>query len=58
MKRSTNRKRKKRPTFREIYNASPMIQRNLASAAICFGFVALAFLILLVAGGIRYVCNL
>lgn len=58
MKRSANNKKKKRPTFREIYNASPIIQRNLESAAICFGLVALAFLILLAAGGIRYVCSL
>lgn len=45
--------RKQRPTFRQIYDASPMIQRNLFMAAVCFGLAVLPVVILFVAGLIR-----
>ena len=49
--------RKQRPTFRQIVEASPLIQRNLFMAAVCFGLTALCFLGLLVYGIILYLGN-
>lgn len=46
--------KKKRPTFREILKASPMLQNHLFNAALCFGFVALCFLGLSVYGVILW----
>lgn len=40
--------RKQRPTFRQIYDVSPLIQQNLFMAAISFGLVALLVVITLV----------
>ena len=47
------RSRKQRPTFRQIYDASPIIQRNLFMAAISFGLVALLAVITLVGYAIK-----
>ena len=37
----SRKQRKQRPTFRQIYNASPVIQHHLFMAAISFGLLAL-----------------
>ena len=49
----SRKQRKQRPTFRQIYDASPMIQRNLFMTAVSFGLGALLVVITLAVYAIK-----
>jgi|GEM_PF-3205545 len=39
---------KQRPTFRQIYEASPMIQRNLATAGACLVLIVILTIVTII----------